>query len=270
YLIICGSLEMASKQFMSGSVKMVYAIIWTLFLGFAITLGSDFYYIVDPSALHRRLQATQYLSDAVRLHGAFFVHSSDITGSFQFTNMTTPAPSRVYSIRGCYRDPDWPWYLQSPPTWTLVFLVPLYGVFSALASFQPFWNREMFVMVLVSCCSYTANRASRIVVPTRNDVAGAIGAFVIGVAGHLYSRIFRGTAFIAMFNGIGFLVPSAIAATGGLAQNYRGQSGDHYTSGLELASRMIQVALGTTLGLYTSSLVVYSFGKRKKGAFWAF
>lgn len=58
--------------------------------------------------------------------------------------------------------------------------------------------------------------------------------------GHLYSRIFRGTAFIAMFNGIGFLVPSAIAATGGLAQNYRGKDGDHYTSSLELALRMIQ------------------------------
>jgi len=58
--------------------------------------------------------------------------------------------------------------------------------------------------------------------------------------GHLYSRIFHGTAFIAMFNGIGFLVPSAIAATGGLAQNYRGKDGSHYTSSLELAMRMIQ------------------------------
>lgn len=57
---------------------------------------------------------------------------------------------------------------------------------------------------------------------------------------HLYSRIFRGTAFGVMFNGIGFLVPSALAATGGLAQNYRGKSGSHYTSSLELAMRMIQ------------------------------
>ncbi|KAG8808478.1 hypothetical protein FRC17_003934 [Serendipita sp. 399] len=148
YLIICGSLEMASKQFMSGSVKMVYAIIWTLFLGFAITLGSDFYYMADPSARHRRFRATQFLDEALRLRGAFFMHSSNVTGSFHFTNMTTPAASRDYNVRGCYRAPEWPWYLQSPPPWTLVFLVPLYGVFSALASFQPFWDRELFVMVV--------------------------------------------------------------------------------------------------------------------------
>jgi hypothetical protein len=88
-----------------------------------------------------------------------------------------------------------------------------------------------------------------------------------------------------MFNGIGFLVPSAIAATGGLAQNYRGKDGSHYSSSLELAMRMIQgtcsiwshsdvdvytVAIGTTVGLYTSSLIVYSFGRKKRGALWAF
>lgn len=55
YLIICGSLELASKNsqhfpdrifshishciVITGSVKMVYAIIWSLFLGFSITLG---------------------------------------------------------------------------------------------------------------------------------------------------------------------------------------------------------------------------------------
>ena len=100
-------------------------------------------------------------------------------------------------------------------------------------------------------------------IPSRGDISGAIGAFVIGCVtlaihtlatdndsslhvtrnralGHLYSRIFHGTAFIAMFNGIGFLVPSAIAATGGLAQNYRGKAGNHYTSSLDLAMRMIQ------------------------------
>lgn len=96
-------------------------------------------------------------------------------------------------------------------------------------------------------------------IPNRGDVSSAIGAFVIGYViywhsmfvsascdtrnsamGHLYSRIFQGTAFIAMFNGIGFLVPTTIAATGGLAQNYRGKGGDHYTSSLELALRMIQ------------------------------
>ena len=57
--------------------------------------------------------------------------------------------------------------------------------------------------------------------------------------GHLYSRVFHGTAFIVMFNGIGFLVPGAIAATGGYAGNYRGRSEDQYSSSLTLGLRMI-------------------------------
>jgi len=270
YLIICGSLELASKQITTGSVKMVYAIIWSLFLGFSVTLGSDFYYIVDAGARNRRLEATEYLQDALNLAGTFSVDASRLAGDFTFTNITAPVSSRLYSANGCFREPEWPWYLQQPPWWTLLFLVPLYAIFSALAAYQPLRSRELPVMILVSCCSYAANRGVHILVPTRADISGAIGAFVIGTMSHLYSRIFRGTAFGVMFNGIGFLVPSALAATGGLAQNYRGKSGDHYTSSLELAMRMIQVALGTTVGLFTSSLVVYSFGRRKKGALWAF
>lgn len=42
-----------------------------------------------------------------------------------------------------------------------------------------------------------------------------------------------------MVNGIGFLIPSGIAAAGGLAQNYRGSEGDHYSSGLSLGFRMV-------------------------------
>lgn len=57
---------------------------------------------------------------------------------------------------------------------------------------------------------------------------------------HLYSRFFHGTAFNVMFNGIGFLIPSAVAATGGLAQNYRAVVADHYTTGLSLTMRVIQ------------------------------
>jgi hypothetical protein len=153
---------------------MVYAIIWSLFLGFAITLGryavmerlctvlrkppSDFYYLADSQARERRYEATQYLEDGVSLTGGFSVDDSTFAGLFSFSNSTAPPASRLYSVSGCYRSPDWPWYLQSPPPWTLLFLVPLYGVCSALASFQPFFRQELPVMVFVSCCSYAANR----------------------------------------------------------------------------------------------------------------
>lgn len=83
---------------------------------------------------------------------------------------------------------------------------------------------------------------------------------------------------------------SGIAAAGGLAQNYRGSEGDQYTSSIAIGKnsmdllifyisklndvilgiKMLQVAIGTTVGLLTSGLVVYSFGPRKSSALFAF
>jgi len=41
----------------------------------------------------------------------------------------------------------------------------------------------------------------------RSDVVSAIGAFVTGILGNAYARIFRGTAYTAMVTAVGFLVP---------------------------------------------------------------
>lgn len=40
YIILCGSLELQSRSLVAGSVRMFYAIIYSLFLGFGITLGA--------------------------------------------------------------------------------------------------------------------------------------------------------------------------------------------------------------------------------------
>lgn len=39
YTVLCASLELQSRSLVAGSVRMVYAIIYTLFLGFGITIG---------------------------------------------------------------------------------------------------------------------------------------------------------------------------------------------------------------------------------------
>jgi len=63
---------------------------------------------------------------------------------------------------------------------------------------------------------------------------------------------------------------SGIAAAGGLSENYTGQDGDQYTTGLAIGLRMVQVAIGITVGLFGSGLIVYSFGSKKRGALFAF
>lgn len=50
YIVLCASLELQSKTIVAGSVRMVYAIIYSLFLGFGITIGSAMYGIMDVNA----------------------------------------------------------------------------------------------------------------------------------------------------------------------------------------------------------------------------
>jgi uncharacterized membrane protein YjjP (DUF1212 family) len=50
YIILCGSLELQSRNLVAGSVRMFYAIIYSLFLGFGITLGAALYGWIDKNA----------------------------------------------------------------------------------------------------------------------------------------------------------------------------------------------------------------------------
>ncbi|EGW29948.1 uncharacterized protein SPAPADRAFT_144687 [Spathaspora passalidarum NRRL Y-27907] len=51
YIILCGSLELQSRNLVAGSVRMFYAIIYSLLLGFGITLGAALYGWVDKTAV---------------------------------------------------------------------------------------------------------------------------------------------------------------------------------------------------------------------------
>lgn len=50
YLVLCASLELQSRSMVAGSVRMVYAIMYSLFLGFGITVGITLYGLMDPNA----------------------------------------------------------------------------------------------------------------------------------------------------------------------------------------------------------------------------
>ena len=50
YMVLCGSLELQSRSMVAGSVRMVYAIIYALFLGFGITIGTALYGLLDKNA----------------------------------------------------------------------------------------------------------------------------------------------------------------------------------------------------------------------------
>lgn len=51
YMVLCGSLELQSHNMVAGSVRMVYAMIYTLFLGYGLTIGSVIYGLMDKNAV---------------------------------------------------------------------------------------------------------------------------------------------------------------------------------------------------------------------------
>ncbi|GAA5828749.1 hypothetical protein JCM3766R1_003807 [Sporobolomyces carnicolor] len=267
YVVLCGSLELASKNLIAGSVRMVYAIIYTLFLGFSIAIGSDVFYLFDPSS--RKIASDQNLS-IMTLDGTFVANnvSQSFEGSFSFTNQTqtivsqTTASLQKGSIM-CYRDPSWQWWRQGASIYWLILLVPTFSFFSSLANMQPLRSRELPVMIFIAVVGYVANRAATTFIFERSDIVSFIGATVIGLLGNLYSRVFNGTSFTAMATGVLFLVPGGIAAAGGLAMSEGGSNS--YNSGLMIGFRMVQVAIGITIGLFFASFLVYSVGTKKRG-----
>lgn len=50
YIILCGSLELQSKNLVAGAVRMFYAVIYSMFLAFGITMGSAIYGWIDHGA----------------------------------------------------------------------------------------------------------------------------------------------------------------------------------------------------------------------------
>ncbi|KAI5835310.1 hypothetical protein K523DRAFT_291739 [Schizophyllum commune Tattone D] len=270
FTVLMSSLELMSRNIFCGSVRSVYGGIYTLFLGFGLSIGSDIFLVIDRHA--RKEYYATFMYKLNHTHG----HFTMINGTAPFVpigGVLSTGSLASYQLEhlthGCFREPDWPWWKQPLPWWTAFFLVPLYSTCSSLNNLQSYRSKQLPIMVIFSCCSYTANRLVASVLPGRPDLVAAAGSFVIGILGNLYSRIAHGTAFTSMVTGVLFLVPSGIAQSGGVTQTYH-SSAEQYTDGFTLAVRMSCVSSGVTIGLLVSQVIVYLFGRRKNAAHFAF
>ena len=234
YTVLCGSLELQSRNMVAGSVRMVYAIIYSFFLGFGITIGSSLYGWADHNA----------------------------------TSATTCSTT-------------WPfwWKVIFVPPFTLCLIIINQGKF-----------KQVPVMLFIAMVGYIVNYFSAIRFASNAQIANTLGALAIGILGNSYSRIRHGLAVTALLPAIFVQVPSGLAASGSLISGVTsanqinemstngtttvnngtqaGSSGlDVNTAVLNVGFSMIQVAIGITVGLFLSALVIYPFGKRRSGLF---
>lgn len=234
YTILCGSLELQSRNMVAGSVRMIYAVIYSLFLGFGITIGTAIYGAIDKNA----------------------------------TNDTTCRTSM----------PVWFEFIFVPP-FTLCLILINNGR-----------AKQMPIMLVIAFAGYIVNHFSAKRFSFNAQIANTLGALAIGVVGNLYSRLRHGLAAAALLPAIFVQVPSGLAAGGSLIsglssanqltnQTINGTAGTAVLNAttdssininsdvLNVAYSMIQIAIGITVGLFMSALVVYPFGKRRSGLF---
>lgn len=235
-LIVTSSLELASKNILCGAAKMIYVLVFVLFITFGLQLGSDLYLLLDRGARHKFAEVAATYLNPVLYVGSFVSDSMKpdgtpvYVGTFQFQS---PAIQPKDMLVGCHRPADFPWYKQPFAWWSLFFLVPLYTLLSSMANMQPVFKRtrqqkryagadgkwqtttverwtlsaDLVVMVMIAILSYTCNKIAKMYIFNQSDVVAAIGAFTVGVMGNTYQRLAGGTAFTYMVTGVCFLVP---------------------------------------------------------------
>ncbi|CAE7083162.1 unnamed protein product [Rhizoctonia solani] len=229
YIVLCGSLELASRSIISGSVRLCYSIIYSIFLGFGLSIGAELFHAVSKQ----------------RVWGA-----DDYTCS------------RIH-------DPNGPWWQRTAGPYWAFLCVPGFALFLSLRNQSPITRKELYVAVLIACAGWVTNHFSSIAFPNRSDITSALGSLAVGLAGNMYGRFFNGTAFVVMITGILFQLPSGLA-NGGLlsfaSTNNSVGSTYSYATGFQVAEQLVSVAVGLTVGLFCSALLVHPFGgSRRRG-----
>ncbi|KAI8627344.1 hypothetical protein F5Y19DRAFT_176178 [Xylariaceae sp. FL1651] len=220
WLVLSSALELQSKAIVPGSIRLVYAIIYSLFLAYGITVGTALYGAIDSTV----------------------------------TSTTCQNPPSHY--------------------WRFLF-VPLY-VFFTTFTVQAKWS-QMPVMVAIALAGYTVNFFTSAKFAASPSIAYTFGAFTVGVLANLYSRLRHGVAAAVLLPAVYVQVPGSLASTGAITSGLKvasdlANSTQSNDTQLQLnsvvfnvAASMIQIAIGITVGLLMSALIVYPMGKRRSG-----
>ncbi|MCJ1314621.1 hypothetical protein MMC25_008303 [Agyrium rufum] len=233
YTILCGAMELQSRNIVAGSARMVYAIIFSLVLGFGITIGTAIAGALIP----------------------------DSTSEVTCENPMSPYMQFVFV-----------------PIFTICMVLINHGKWVQVPS-----------SVILSFTGYVVNHFSlrRL---GNGQVANALGALTIGFLGNIYSRVFHGLSAAALIPAIFVQVPSGLAASGCLTSGIINANRITNVSGpgsnmmmgnttvmggiqvnnneiFEVGYSMIQIAIGITVGLFLSNVLVYPKGKKRSGLF---
>ena len=243
YVMLCASLELQSRNMVAGSVRLVYAIIYSLFLGFGITVGTVLYGLMDTNA------TTDYTCRNMNYPNEYIQH-------FPFVLVFTFFLCMINQAK----------WKQMPVMITIGIVGYLVNYFSG-KRFPTQSQISLPSMLGAFVVGVLGNLYSRL----RHGVAAAAilpAIFVLvpsglAASGSLVSGIASAGDLVKKPN------PYSIVTNGteGFMNNVNMTGTQHSTVVLDIGYGMVQIAIAFTVGLFLSAMVVYPFGKKRSGLF---
>ncbi|EGY23527.1 hypothetical protein VD0002_g2323 [Verticillium dahliae] len=231
YAVLCSALELQSRAIVPGSIRIVYAVIYSLFLGFGITVGAALYGILDDNATSETTCRNPI----------------DSYYSFIFVPLFVVCISMLYQAK----------WKQMP----VMVVVASAGYIVNFFSGRRFVAAPQIANTLGALAvGVLANLYSRI----RHGVAAAtlIPAIFTQVPGGLAS-----TGGLLSGLSTANLITNSSHEVNGTGSVQYSQGEPINTVVFNVAASMIQIAIGIAVGLFISALIIYPVGKRRSGLF---
>ncbi|GAD93592.1 pheromone-regulated membrane protein, putative [Paecilomyces variotii No. 5] len=232
FLVLSSSLELQSHQIIAGSIRMVYSIIYSLFLGYGITVGTTIYGLMDPNA-------NPYTTCSGPPIGNEYVQR------FPFVALYVVFLSIIN--QGKWKDLP------------IMILVAVAGyVVSYFSNKKLDSNPELSNTLSALAVGILGNLYSRI---WHGHAATAImpAIFVLVPSGLASSG--------SLVAGVQSAAELRSNITGNSSELSNVSNNSDNSTVWDIGYGMIQVAVGITVGLFLAALVVYPTGKRRSGLF---
>ncbi|KAF1976965.1 DUF1212-domain-containing protein [Bimuria novae-zelandiae CBS 107.79] len=292
FTVLCASLELQSKHLVAGSVRMVYAIIYSLFLGFGITIGTVLFGLMYKDATSETQCRDPMSSHFYYLFVVGFSICLMIINQAKYKQMPMMA---VIALVGYVVNFHSSSYFKSNAQVSNTLGALAIGI---AANLQARFGRHVENWWLDFFETHIRPRYSRL---RKRYLRSRHGAHYRAEHHKLQShsrsssmtdfvphtrKIGYGLAAATMLPAIFVQVPSGLSVQGSLVsginsadqivRNTTGNattvtaydaSGSLNSVALNVGFSVIQIAIGITVGLFLAALIVYPLGKRRSGLF---
>lgn len=225
WLVCCAALELQSRSIVSGSVRLIWAIIYALFLGMGISVGAEFWTLFSGKAVSVSVDGSCEMSHS---NSRWYRKTIPLWSGF----LVVPGYALFLAMRQHAR-------LRSKEIWVMVVLAS--GGFTAnhFASIG-FPNRSDISSALGSfVVGFLANVYGRMFQGTSFIVA------LVPILFQLPSGLGSGGGLLYFAN--------------------TSDSSHSFVNGFQVGQQLLEVSLGLVIGLFVATVLVYPFGNRRGG-----